>query len=56
MKDDTITTFFMNISDIKYQLGAIGETITDRDYSQCPSKSLGTIHSKYQWKRSLTSV
>jgi hypothetical protein len=30
-KDDTITTFFMKISEIKDQLGAIGETITDRE-------------------------
>jgi hypothetical protein len=30
-KDDTIATFFMKISEIKDQLGAIGETITERD-------------------------
>jgi hypothetical protein len=30
-KDDTITTFFMKISEIKDQLGAIGETITNRE-------------------------
>ena len=29
-KADTIGTFFMRISKIKDQLGAIGETITDR--------------------------
>jgi hypothetical protein len=29
-KDDTIATFFMRISEIRYQLGAIGETITDK--------------------------
>ena len=31
MKVDSITTFFMSISEIKDQLGAIGETITDRE-------------------------
>jgi hypothetical protein len=30
-KDDTITTFFMKISEIRYQLDAIGETITDKE-------------------------
>jgi hypothetical protein len=30
-KDDTIATFFMKISEIRDQLGAIGETITDRE-------------------------
>jgi hypothetical protein len=30
-KDDTITTFFMKISKIRDQLGAMGETITDRE-------------------------
>jgi hypothetical protein len=30
-KDDTIATFFMKISEIRNQLGAIGETITDRE-------------------------
>jgi hypothetical protein len=30
-KDDTITTFFMNISEIRDQLSAIGETIIDRE-------------------------
>jgi hypothetical protein len=29
-KDDTTVTFFMKISEIRDQLGAIGETITDR--------------------------
>jgi hypothetical protein len=31
MKADTIATFFMRISEIRDQLGAIGETITDRE-------------------------
>jgi hypothetical protein len=31
MKDDTITTFFMKISEIRDQLGAIGETITHKE-------------------------
>jgi hypothetical protein len=31
MKDDTFSTFFMKISEIKDQLGAIGETISDRE-------------------------
>jgi hypothetical protein len=30
-KDDTIATFFMRISEIRDQLGAIGETISDRE-------------------------
>jgi hypothetical protein len=30
-KADTIATFFMNISEIRDQLGAIGETTTDRE-------------------------
>ena len=30
-KDDTTATFFMKISDIRDQLGAIGETITDKE-------------------------
>jgi hypothetical protein len=30
-KDDTIVTFFMKISEIRDQLGAIGEIITDRE-------------------------
>jgi hypothetical protein len=30
-KNDTVATFFMKISEIKDQLGAIGETITDRE-------------------------
>jgi hypothetical protein len=30
-KDDTMTTFFMKTSEIRDQLGAIGETITDRE-------------------------
>jgi hypothetical protein len=30
-KVDTIVTFFMKISEIRDQLGAIGETITDRE-------------------------
>jgi hypothetical protein len=29
-KDDTVATFFMKISEIKDQLGAIGETISDK--------------------------
>jgi hypothetical protein len=56
-KDDTIATFFMKISEIRDQLGAIGETITQRtchDDSQCSSKTLGTIPSKYQWKSIFT--
>jgi hypothetical protein len=51
-KADTAATFFMKISEIIYQLGAIGETILDKtciDHSQCSSKALGTISSKYQW-------
>jgi hypothetical protein len=31
-KADTIATFFMKISEIRDQLGAIGETITDREH------------------------
>jgi hypothetical protein len=31
MKDDTTATFFMKISEIKDQLGVIGETITNRE-------------------------
>jgi hypothetical protein len=31
MKDDTIDAFFMKISEIRDQLGAIGEIITDRE-------------------------
>jgi hypothetical protein len=31
MKPDTIATFFMKILEIRYQLGAIGEIIIDRD-------------------------
>jgi hypothetical protein len=31
MKADTITTFFMKISEIRDQLGGIGETITNRE-------------------------
>jgi hypothetical protein len=30
-KADTVATFFMNISEIRDQLGAIGETILDRE-------------------------
>jgi hypothetical protein len=30
-KADTISTFFMNISEIRDQLGAIGETTTDKE-------------------------
>jgi hypothetical protein len=30
-KDDTVATFFMKISEIRDQLGAIGETISDRE-------------------------
>jgi hypothetical protein len=30
-KDDIVATFFMKISEIKDQLGAIGETISDRE-------------------------
>jgi hypothetical protein len=30
-KDDTTATLFMNISEIRDQLGSIGETITDRE-------------------------
>jgi hypothetical protein len=30
-KDDTVATFFMNISEIRDQLGAIGETISDKE-------------------------
>jgi hypothetical protein len=30
-KADTVATFFMNLSEIRYQLGAIGETISDRE-------------------------
>ena len=52
-KADTVVTLFMKISEIKDKLGAIGETISDRElvlmYSQCSSKTLGTISSKYQW-------
>jgi hypothetical protein len=29
-KDDTVATFFMKISEIKDQLGAIGETVTNK--------------------------
>jgi hypothetical protein len=32
MKADTIATFFMKISEIRDQLGAIEETITDREF------------------------
>ena len=30
-KDDTVATFFMKISEIRDQLGAIGETISERE-------------------------
>jgi hypothetical protein len=30
-KDETITTFFMKILEIRDQLGAIGETITNKE-------------------------
>jgi hypothetical protein len=60
-KADTIATFFMKISEIRDQLGAIGETTTDRELVMIalnarPSNTLGTIHAKYQWKSKLTSV
>jgi hypothetical protein len=51
-KYDTVATFFMKISEIRDQLGAIGEIISDRELvltTQCSSKTLGTISSKYQW-------
>ena len=53
-KADTAATFFMEISEIRDQLGAIGETISDKELVlttlkfQCSSKTLGTISSEYQ--------
>jgi hypothetical protein len=35
-KSDTIATFFMKISEIRGQLGAIGEIISDRTYHDYP--------------------
>jgi hypothetical protein len=52
-KTDTVATFFMKISEIRDQLGAIGEIILDKELVlttlKCSSKTLGTISSKYQW-------
>jgi hypothetical protein len=39
-KDDTTATFFMNISEIKDQLGGIGETITDKELVMITLNSL----------------
>jgi hypothetical protein len=50
-KDDTITTFLMNILEIKYQLGAIGETITNREIFMITLNSL-PIH----WEPFIQSI
>jgi hypothetical protein len=39
-KADTITTFFMKISEIRDQLGAIGETITKKELDMITLNSL----------------
>jgi hypothetical protein len=48
MKDDTISTFFMKISDIRDQLGATGENITYKELVMITLNDLpnplGTIH------------
>jgi hypothetical protein len=50
-KADTVATFFMKISEIRDQLGAIGEIILDKELVlttlKCFFKTLGTISSKY---------
>jgi hypothetical protein len=59
-KVDTDATFFMKISEIRDQRLARchwRNYIRQRtyiDYSQCSSKTLGTISLKYQWQRKTT--
>jgi hypothetical protein len=50
-KVDTIATFFMRISEIRDQLGAIGETITNRELVMTTLNAL-PIH----WEPFLQSI
>jgi hypothetical protein len=51
-KADTIATFFMKISEIKDQLGAIGETITNRELVMITLNALQDI-GNYSFKVSM---
>jgi hypothetical protein len=50
-KGDTVATFFMKISDIKEQLGAIGEIISDRELVLYTLKNLPK-----QWETFIQSI